>query len=175
MGKRYEYTDEQWVAKLLSMRSISDSGCWEFTGGITLGYGYMTWKSKSRRVHRIAASLWLGMDIDSPLLVCHKCDNKKCFNPNHLFLGSSGDNMRDASSKMLLPQAKITPDQVAEIYMRIVNGEPMTRIARDYNVRTTTINSIKSGQSWWHVTRNFPRPSHWNPSIRTATGVPSND
>jgi hypothetical protein len=86
---------------LLSNRNITPSGCWEWTKCKSKsGYGKIKWRPiGDLRVHRVAAMLWLNLDIKSPILVCHKCDNPICFNPDHLFLGSIADNKRDEIAK----------------------------------------------------------------------------
>ena len=60
------------------------------------GYGKLTYNYKTIDVHRAAASVWLELDLTSPKLVLHKCSNKNCFNPEHLYLGSQSDNIRDS-------------------------------------------------------------------------------
>lgn len=157
--------------ELTSMRHISKSGCWEYVGKTMYGYGVMTYKRRTRGVHRIAAMVWLGMDIESRLFVCHKCDNRRCFNPDHFFLGDAQDNMGDASRKMRLPQAKLTPAQAVEIYKRVANGELTTNVSREYGVSRATVGSIKSGQSWWHITKELPRPAHWSKPRRNTTSA----
>ena len=50
-------------------------------------------------VHRLAYQIFNNVDLKSSDIICHKCDNAKCFNPKHLFLGSHQDNVRDRDSK----------------------------------------------------------------------------
>lgn len=89
------------MRRLLSRRRITDSGCWEYTGALDRkGYGRVHIKgTTTRNVARIAAWLWLDFDLACELFICHRCDNRKCFNPEHLFVGTQGDNLRDASAK----------------------------------------------------------------------------
>lgn len=80
---------------------ISDTGCWEWIGsiGIVNGYGQLNLgKGKMANAHRFSYELYIG-DIPKGMFVCHKCDNRKCCSPFHLFLGTNEDNMKDASSK----------------------------------------------------------------------------
>lgn len=78
---------------------MTESGCIEWTGTIgSAGYGQTTWKYRKYNVHRLVYELKHG-SIPEGLLVCHRCDNPRCFNIEHLFLGTQSDNIRDAWRK----------------------------------------------------------------------------
>jgi len=74
-------------------------GCWTWAGA-TWGRGYGAFKHEGRQVyaHRFAWEMAKG-PIPAGLFVCHHCDNPLCVRPDHLFLGTHTDNMRDASRK----------------------------------------------------------------------------
>jgi hypothetical protein len=75
------------------------TGCLEYTGFITLsGYGRLRNNGKKCLAHRLAYENTFGK-IPSGLLVCHKCDNPKCVNLKHLFLGTNKDNFHDSVKK----------------------------------------------------------------------------
>jgi hypothetical protein len=88
--------------RLLRARQISPSGCWEWSEGLTnQGYGRVRLQEAGdeRLVHRLAAAKWLGFDVESEVFILHRCDNRKCFNPEHLFEGDAADNIHDCMAK----------------------------------------------------------------------------
>lgn len=82
----------------------TESGCWEWTAYLdSKGYGAFRYEGKTRRAHRVSWMIYKG-DIPKGngyhgTCVLHKCDNRRCVNPEHLFLGSNQDNMLDMVSK----------------------------------------------------------------------------
>jgi hypothetical protein len=83
------------------------NGCFEWIACLD-GRGYGTfWTNRGCGAHRIAFELYCG-PIPSGLWVLHHCDNRKCVNPSHLFLGTQFDNMRD-----MVRKGRMNPDQLA--------------------------------------------------------------
>ena len=142
------------------------NGCWEWAGDIhPNGYAYTTMyeTNKKEHVHRISYRIFKG-EIPEGLYVCHKCDNRKCISPDHLFVGTAKDNMQDAKSKgrlehikLMQPKgekkgsSKLKEYQVREIRKMILEGVRLAVIARKFSVSWTTVESIKKNKTWRHV------------------------
>jgi HNH endonuclease len=87
-----EWSEKYLKGRLLKRRRIEGS-CWEYTREIQFnGYGRMTYQGKKHLVHRLAAMYWLGLDLESDLLVHHACENRACFNPEHLRILTPGNH-----------------------------------------------------------------------------------
>lgn len=86
--------------------TVESSGCWNYVGHLNkAGYGKTMHHGKAVLVHRMSWMLHKG-PIPDGLNALHKCDNRKCCNPDHLFLGTHQDNSNDAKSKGRLPGPK---------------------------------------------------------------------
>ena len=135
--------------------------CWLWAGGKTSrGYGNMSFDGGARRAHahRVSHELHIG-PIPEGFVVCHKCDNPACVNPEHLFAGTQRDNIRDMDAKgrrVTVAKrgsenslSKLTEAQALEIY----NSPKSQRVlAKEYGVSQRAIWKIKNHETWVHVT-----------------------
>ena len=131
--------------------------CWLWAGA-TDGDGYGIFSGAVgnqvfKRAHRFSWSFHTGEVLLRGMMICHKCDNPRCVNPDHLFAGTALDNMRDMIAKGRrrtpsgedAPKAKLTAKQVKAI---LRDPRPYALIAADYGVAATTIGSVKQRVSW---------------------------
>lgn len=143
--------------KKLDYYTDKTGDCWEWTGLLNdNGYGKIYINGKLESAHRIAWRLGRG-GIKDNLHVLHKCDNRKCVNPDHLFLGTNNDNIRDKVNKNRQPHgegvycAKLNDGSVLEIKRRVANGESQTKLAEEYGVTQVAVGHVIGGRTWKHL------------------------
>jgi len=138
------------------------TNCWNWNRAIdSSGYGAVKYCGKKHNVHRLVWML-LHDNLEKGICVCHKCDNRKCINPDHLFIGTQSDNMKDCVNKGRYfsnvirgeknSWSKLSSKQVIEIRQlkeskKISNKE----IAKQYKVGYTAISKIIRGENWKHI------------------------
>lgn len=124
------------------------TGCWNYTGCVqSNGYARIRFDNKSMGAHRASYLIFKGA-IDENMDVCHKCDNRKCVNPDHLFLGTRKDNMQDAVNKnrqasgFMLPHSKLSKSDVIEICEMKKSNIPTSDIALKFNICAQHVNKL---------------------------------
>jgi HNH endonuclease len=129
-------------------------GCWIWKGVIGIhGYGKI---GTHKTAHREAYKYVYG-EIPKGKQVCHKCDNRLCVNPAHLFLGSIGDNMRDRTEKnrqakgSRIASSTLTEEQVLEIRKLRLQGKEYQELADQFKTGWYNIRMICKNKSWQHV------------------------
>jgi hypothetical protein len=135
---------ERFLAKTFIMMPLD---CWESQTSMARGYGQFALNGGLERAHRAAWMIFNG-PIPDGLSVLHHCDNRRCVNLQHLFLGTAGDNARDAQGKGIL-YTKVTATQVAEIRRRYEAGDiGMRPLALEFGISRSQIQNIVRGRSW---------------------------
>lgn len=119
------------------------------------GYGVAWQNGKKISAHRFA---WIKANgpIPTGMCVLHRCDNPSCVNPEHLFLGTRGQNNADRAAKKRNadisgekhPMAKFTEKQVCSIRE---DSRSQRAIAAEYGVTQSCISNIKRRRSWAHI------------------------
>lgn len=133
----------------------------------TGGYGIIVLREiRERRnrhfgCHRLAWEMTHG-PIPEGMFICHKCDTRRCCNPDHMFIGTERDNWNDMREKRRNPRgerhphAKLSESQVAEIKWKLAQGQTRASIGQEYGVAEGTIGNIKQGNNWKHVQAKAP-------------------
>ena len=122
--------------------------CWEWKRFLSRkGYGRFYDGVCMVQAHRYSYELFKGV-TPGKLHILHKCDNKKCCNPNHLFLGTNRDNVDDAISKGIHHSARFTWEKAEAIRTRYAAGERARTLAKELGVSTSSINRVVNGETW---------------------------
>lgn len=133
--------DQDRLRHLLARCNKTSDGCLEYQGCVqSNGYARATIRRKTDHAHRHAYRLANGVEIPKGIDVCHRCDNRRCINPDHLFLGTRKDNMQDAVAKgrqakaFDLPHTKINQFVRQEIVALAKAGVPYSEVAAQFGI-----------------------------------------
>lgn len=130
-----------------------ENGCWEWSGFVKPD-GYVQVRVGRRRpyAHRLFWEINVG-EIPEGMHLLHRCDNRRCVNPAHLFLGTHQDNMRDRNEKGRQgcgghQKRKLTVEDVQEIKSLSGRGLSYKEVAARYEVSWCAIRAIWTGKTW---------------------------
>lgn len=132
--------------------------CWEWQGTRSEnGYGYLAGDgggSPRIRAHRASWVIHFGA-IPPGRVVCHRCDNRACVNPAHLFIGTQGDNLADMAAKGRggaglftaehNPRRRLSDAEIVAMRERVAAGEPHLTIAHDFGVGRDYVSAVAIG------------------------------
>jgi hypothetical protein len=160
---------EQMVARLVDAfekrfwsKVTKSGGCWDWGKTInTNGYGvFYVARFRPVAAHRLAYEMAHG-PVPDGLCVCHTCDNRKCVNPAHLFLGTNADNVADRESKgrgrpsnpkgSASWAATLDEKKVLAIRKQLSAGGKQTEVAKAFGISQSTISQIKRRKTWTHI------------------------
>jgi hypothetical protein len=143
--------------RLLSRRIVDEnSGCWLWQGSKdSSGYGSINVRGKIVSSHRHSYQEFVGPIPDS-MQVLHRCDTPACFNPDHLFLGTHAENMRDRERKGRAGHkrgadrlfAKLNDEKVRNIR---ADDRPYSEIMKEYGISHGLVSMVKTRKMWKHV------------------------
>ncbi len=153
-------------------KSQHPQDCWLWTGSkLADGYGRIKFQGQAIKAHRLSWILHFG-EIPDGLLVCHRCDNRLCVNPEHLFLGTSAENMADMVAKkrnifgdnhwtrqhperlkrgIEHHKTKLTPDEIRQIRSLFQSGVCRNKIAASFGINWSTVDRIVNKKLWKHI------------------------
>lgn len=158
-------SQESWAPRIsLSERFYASyqinlsNNCWEWQKDIDRkGYGQIHSYRENKRVtlfaHRVSYELHKGT-IPEKFLICHSCDNRKCVNPDHLWIGTQSDNMQDMIKKGRYNYgtknrlSKLNHQQVLEIKNSRESGR---FLSKKFDVSEATIINIRKNRTWRHL------------------------
>lgn len=135
-------------------RSAGPDGCWPWTGAIgSRGYGNVRFRGRQCGTHRVAFELATGVN-PAGMFVLHRCDNARCCNPAHLFLGTHADNMADRTHKRRQSRgsrhgnAKL--NEVSAILIRQLHRRGATglALANSFGIDDAIVSEIVHGRRW---------------------------
>lgn len=141
---------------------IRTNNCWEWMASTDghFGYGQCKFRGTVQRAHRIAYTITYG-EIPEGFCVLHHCDNPRCVNPAHLFLGSIAENNQDMFCKgrasggslkgMTNPRAKLSEENVHQIRSLLRGRLTYRAIGNMYGVERQAIKQIARGKYWKHL------------------------
>ena len=140
--------------------------CWKWKGCITPGgYSAINVYRKKEQAHRVSWMIYKG-EIPDGMFVCHRCSNRECTNPEHLFIGTHQDNMKDMLNKgrkfiksgSKYNFAKLNEKKIIKIMKMIHSRYSDRQISEQFNVTRPTITNIRNRKAWKHV--DFTAPSN---------------
>lgn len=126
--------------------NLNDPWCWCYPQRNSAGYGIGSFRRKVY-LHRVVSELFHNnaKPLARGRFALHKCQEKSCINPDHLYIGSTLENSYDTLRSGNHNQVKLTPEKVHNIRQ---SSESVTQLAKRYHVSPTTIRNVLSKKTW---------------------------
>jgi hypothetical protein len=161
MNSLVEYISDKDKRRFWNKVDIKETNdCWNWKASFRNKekYGSFSIDKTNYQAHRISWIISFG-DIPDGLIVCHKCDNKSCCNPNHLFIGTVSDNNCDKFNKCREyvrrgtdhTNSKISEDSLKAIRLMLSNKISQRKIAKLFKVSQGCIAHINKGLTYKEI------------------------
>lgn len=130
------------------VNKAASNGCWEWTAALK-DNGYGTFRASKaegmKYAHRVSYELHFG-PIPKGLYVCHKCDNRKCVNPAHLWVGTHEENQQDMGRKGRThsPAKRLSDNTIREIRAAAAQSKHKD-VAKRFGISRSYVNRIANG------------------------------
>jgi hypothetical protein len=154
-GDRMGFLDLFWSK--VEIKGEDDCWCWIGEKNSN-GYGTLRKYGRKLAAHRISWEIENAVEIPSGLVVCHKCDNPLCVNPNHLFIGTQKENMEDAAKKHRLhktspsginaARAKLNQETLKQLRNDYLGGVFYKDLSKKYNLSGVCIHKIVKNKTY---------------------------
>lgn len=152
-GKKRQPVIDRFMSKVSKTET-----CWIWNGMTDkqFGYGLFGVRDRIMKAHKVSWVMHRG-NVPAGMFVCHRCDNPRCVNPEHLFIGTPKENTQDALEKNRMlkgeknGQHKLTAAQVLAIRARSAAGETRESLAAEFDVWSACICKIVKRQRWKHI------------------------
>ncbi len=138
-----------------------NTGCWLWLKALspiyahTLVYHEVTGKRVHRGVHRVSWEIYNGRSVPANMFVLHRCDQPSCVNPDHLFLGTHTENMRDMASKgrgsRIVTKSILDESIVKEIRYGSLKSLRSSELAKKFGCSRPTISLLRNFRTWKDV------------------------
>lgn len=147
--------DEEFIERFWSkVQHGADCECWLWRAALLHGYGYTSYRYKTLRAHRVAYVLSYGIDLQEDQCVCHSCDNPACVNPNHLWVGTHADNVRDkvqkgrqrALSGEQNPNTRLSDHDIRQIRQLYEEGISQKELAALFEISQPYVSRLVNGK-----------------------------
>ena len=162
--KRQKRNPKRFWAKV---KKLGQNNCWIWLAATNgCGYGIFYANGRNYQAHRFSMQLYLNRELKGSKqltkddeLVLHKCNDRSCVNPNHLYLGTQKDNIKDRDRQGRQSKGehrynhKLTTNAVKRIrkLYKKYGKHNLVVLAKEYHVHPSTISAVVKNKGWKHV------------------------